>query len=1221
MVLDLNAIFPSMTLPELAKFVRDAEGSFDDALMMIMAVDPQKASSSGNSVNEKEHSPVAPNQAPVEPSLEFDGNAELIRLRAQYSRHIPNIISILGEGVQDEVTILRALERTKGDTQEAVLELLSLPERVSDQRSELSSSRNALRQSANSFSAGSGLRSSSGLEELPINVNMAQLDQEPGSRFSSASIPMATPSLMVRAPAPSPASSAPSEPSLASSLASSSGHSVSPVDGTTSDGNDSDTITYEFSDEDDEDAWLTDPQYEEVRAVVFGTDFITQMLQEEYDHLVAQELAREFASGRPETSVSYAIAQTKAQSIPPPEPRKGRKWDPFQVPVKKQVPSGPKYIAPIPASSYVPASPVAAVPAKLPEPQIDQRLVEEFVREHPVIFAPTVDGKVKRPDVIPVLKAKVDESLNIASTIKQLKQLYLARVAGAQKKPARKEPARESDEAKQVEEEEALLEGPIGAALEAPALFDITETLEKLFASARPKTADQCLIIQQNEIRALRAMFSTDRIHVSESVPTVISISLNDPSFEVSRPAGLVGARGDDFSHLSTQVAFRSPLHLHLVVALPPLYPDISPAISVRSLTPTCPINRTDLMRLESHLRSTVRKTFGRPGLAELAADAEKWLCTDTEVRKAALLDFAKQNEVGEVFETEPHLFQSLKRIFNFGEDYSVIDSNDVLNQRAKLLKRAILVLINGPAVINPPTPGNPDPAKEFPIRRPDTGEIDEELSLRGLGLTVAAVRIILQHYNWNLGKLSSAYLNSLARGTFEIFLSESGVAPVADRYAMQHHLPRALTEVLECPSCLDYLPFHAMFGLVCGHMLCKDCYSRYVDAEVSRSAGLASIACPSPGCKYVVDQVSMAGLLSDTRWSQYINMTVSQFVQANPALSWCPSKKGCQHIVQLGALDADGISAVLAGVHAEELRLGTQPIDFDKAPLVIQCKCSYTYCNGCARIGGHFPASCSECDDWDKTHPGDAPLRDHDIDNLLSEQFVRSHSRACPQCGAAISKNGGCVHMMCTACRHEFCWVCQGHWTVEHYACSESRMGEGDSQELRLKTSKTFDSLLARHRNFSYANVGRLRQKLTTAMYRSDKPDPKKLVGANAVNTAHLKLDKALTLEDVPAFIEALEVVYVAHYIITNACKAGYSLTGQEIPTVYGKTSLMSLIHRGLDDLNFLTQSFSPEVLRKHQLYHVNAGIEPLKTTVKLIVGHLNTIRLAHLADIARTH
>ncbi len=33
------------------------------------------------------------------------------------------------------------------------------------------------------------------------------------------------------------------------------------------------------------------------------------------------------------------------------------------------------------------------------------------------------------------------------------------------------------------------------------------------------------------------------------------------------------------------------------------------------------------------------------------------------------------------------------------------------------------------------------------------------------------------------------------------------------------------------------------------------------------------------------------------------------------------------------------------------------------------------------------------------------------------------------PKCSVPIEKNGGCNHMQCYNCKHEFCWMCLGDW------------------------------------------------------------------------------------------------------------------------------------------------------------------------------------------------
>ena len=56
---------------------------------------------------------------------------------------------------------------------------------------------------------------------------------------------------------------------------------------------------------------------------------------------------------------------------------------------------------------------------------------------------------------------------------------------------------------------------------------------------------------------------------------------------------------------------------------------------------------------------------------------------------------------------------------------------------------------------------------------------------------------------------------------------------------------------------------------------------------------------------------------------------------------------------------------------------------------------------------------------------------------------WILAHTKQCPKCKRPIEKNQGCMHMTCSQCRFEFCWLCQGAW-AEHgertggfYACN----------------------------------------------------------------------------------------------------------------------------------------------------------------------------------------
>lgn len=46
---------------------------------------------------------------------------------------------------------------------------------------------------------------------------------------------------------------------------------------------------------------------------------------------------------------------------------------------------------------------------------------------------------------------------------------------------------------------------------------------------------------------------------------------------------------------------------------------------------------------------------------------------------------------------------------------------------------------------------------------------------------------------------------------------------------------------------------------------------------------------------------------------------------------------------------------------------------------------------------------------------------------------WISSYTKDCPKCQSPIEKNGGCNHMWCKQCRHEFCWVCLGKKKTEN--------------------------------------------------------------------------------------------------------------------------------------------------------------------------------------------
>jgi len=80
---------------------------------------------------------------------------------------------------------------------------------------------------------------------------------------------------------------------------------------------------------------------------------------------------------------------------------------------------------------------------------------------------------------------------------------------------------------------------------------------------------------------------------------------------------------------------------------------------------------------------------------------------------------------------------------------------------------------------------------------------------------------------------------------------------------------------------------------------------------------------------------------------------------------------------------------------------------------------------------------------------------------------WILANTKPCPKCARPIEKNQGCMHMTCSQCRHEFCWLCTGPWS-EHgertggfYNCStfknkreRGEIDEVEEQRVRAKAS-----------------------------------------------------------------------------------------------------------------------------------------------------------------------
>ncbi|KAF4531397.1 hypothetical protein B566_EDAN009638 [Ephemera danica] len=191
-------------------------------------------------------------------------------------------------------------------------------------------------------------------------------------------------------------------------------------------------------------------------------------------------------------------------------------------------------------------------------------------------------------------------------------------------------------------------------------------------------------------------------------------------------------------------------------------------------------------------------------------------------------------------------------------------------------------------------------------------------------------------------------------------------------------------------------------FGrLACEHPFCKDCWAMHFEVQISQGIS-TGIRCMAQDCDvlatedFVLTLVTRPGLRK-----KYQQFAFSDYVKSHPQLRFCPGPN-CQVIVQAALPRA-------------------------KRCTCISCKTSF-----CFRCGTdyHAPTDCATIKRW----------LTKCADDSETANYISAHTKDCPKCHICIEKNGGCNHMQCYSCKHDFCWMCLGDWKThgsEYYECS----------------------------------------------------------------------------------------------------------------------------------------------------------------------------------------
>ncbi|KAI9801633.1 MAG: hypothetical protein M1833_002315 [Piccolia ochrophora] len=305
--------------------------------------------------------------------------------------------------------------------------------------------------------------------------------------------------------------------------------------------------------------------------------------------------------------------------------------------------------------------------------------------------------------------------------------------------------------------------------------------------------------------------------------------------------------------------------------------------------------------------------------------------------------------------------------------------------------------------------------------------QIDEISAI--LGQPPEAAAILLRHVRWNKERLIETYMDRP-----EKVLDSAGLNQSTGR-APRTKAVRGFT----CGICYNDEPGLDTYAMRCGHRFCVNCYKHYLAQKIKEEGEAARIQCPEEDCRRIVDSKSLDLLIAMDLKDRYQILLTRTYVDDKENLKWCPAPN-CEYAVDC-AVKKRQLNLIVPTVH---------------------CLCGHDFCFGCT-LNDHQPAPCMLVRRWLKKCEDDSE----------TANWISANTKECPKCNSTIEKNGGCNHMTCRKCKHEFCWICMGLWS-EHgtnwYSCNRFEEKSGsDARDAQAKSRQSLERYL--HYYNRYAN------------------------------------------------------------------------------------------------------------------------------------------------------
>ena len=225
-----------------------------------------------------------------------------------------------------------------------------------------------------------------------------------------------------------------------------------------------------------------------------------------------------------------------------------------------------------------------------------------------------------------------------------------------------------------------------------------------------------------------------------------------------------------------------------------------------------------------------------------------------------------------------------------------------------------------------------------------------------------------------------------------------------------------------ECEVCYEelYKEDRDFNRIPCGHLFCTNCWFNYLKTSISE-AKVDKIKCMDHGCNQIISEEFILNHIKDNNnlVEKYKKFKKRAEIIKDKDKKLCP-KPDCDSYLKKS----------------------------NKSKYV-KCENGHEYCFDCLN----------------------PPHGNKPCDQKLEKQFMKwkkgKRVKRCPRCQIYTEKNEGCNHMTCVNCKYQWCWLCEGQYSYDHYRQGQCR-GQQFTRADNLKEALRLVNAFGLHKIFT---------------------------------------------------------------------------------------------------------------------------------------------------------